>query len=154
MNDVALKQMCLTKNMEVMYMFSNIFFTMSLTGSIVFLLYILTYPFAKKYFSLKWRYMILKMAIVFYLLPVSMCKYLIIDVIHRFFPRVVGEKQTYTRNCGYEIHNYDRPRLCGIFVSRQAHAVSCAFYRNYFVCHNSKENYPVLEMENSLRHGF
>lgn len=67
-------------------MFSNLLFTMSLTGSIVFLLYILTYPFAKKFFSLKWRYMVLKMAAAFYLLPVPVCKYLIIDVIHRFFP--------------------------------------------------------------------
>lgn len=69
-------------------MFPNLLFTMSLTGSIVFLLYILTYPFTEKYFSLKWRYTILKMAVVFYLLPVPICKYLIIDIIHCFFPRL------------------------------------------------------------------
>lgn len=69
-------------------MFPNLLFTMSLAGSTVFLLYILTYPFAKKYFSLKWRYRILKISAAFYLLPVPLYKYLIIDVIHRFFPRL------------------------------------------------------------------
>ncbi|KAI4445860.1 hypothetical protein C823_000377 [Eubacterium plexicaudatum ASF492] len=39
----------------------------------------------KKYFSLKWRYGILKIAAAFYLLPVPVYKYLIIDVIYRFF---------------------------------------------------------------------
>ena len=67
-------------------MFPNLLFTMSLAGSTVFLLYILSYPFAKKYFSLKWRYRILKISAAFYLLPVPLYKYLIIDVIHRFFP--------------------------------------------------------------------
>lgn len=67
-------------------MFPNLLFTMSLAGSTVFLLYILTDPFAKKYVSLKWRYMILKIAAAFYLLPVPMYKYLIIDIIHCFFP--------------------------------------------------------------------
>uniref|UniRef100_N2AC46 Peptidase M56 domain-containing protein n=1 Tax=Eubacterium plexicaudatum ASF492 TaxID=1235802 RepID=N2AC46_9FIRM len=66
-------------------MVPNLLFTMSLAGSTVFLLYILAYPFAKKYFSLKWRYGILKIAAAFYLLPVPVYKYLIIDVIYRFF---------------------------------------------------------------------
>lgn len=69
-------------------MFPNLLFTMSLAGSTVFLLYILAYPFAKEYFSLKWRYRVLKIAAAFYLLPVPLYKYLIIDVIHRFFPRL------------------------------------------------------------------
>ena len=67
-------------------MFPNLLFTMSLAGSTVFLLYVLSYPFTKKYLSLKWRYRILKISAAFYLLPVPVYKYLIIDVIHRFFP--------------------------------------------------------------------
>lgn len=59
---------------------------MSLAGSTVFLLYILIYPLTKKYFSLKWRYRILKIAAAFYLLPVPIYKYRIIYVIHIFFP--------------------------------------------------------------------
>ena len=67
-------------------MFQNLLFTMSLAGSMVFILYILSYPLAEKYFSLKWRYRVLKIAAAFYLLPIPMCKYLIIDVAHCFFP--------------------------------------------------------------------
>lgn len=74
-------------------MFPNLLFTMSLAGSTVFLLYILAYPFAKEYFSLKWRYRILKIAAAFYLLPVPLYKYLIIDVIHRFFPRLLEKNR-------------------------------------------------------------
>ncbi len=69
-------------------MFPNLLFTMSLAGSIVFLLYVLSYPFAKEYFSLKWRYRILKIAAAFYLLPVPLYKYQIINVIYFFFPRL------------------------------------------------------------------
>ena len=67
-------------------MFPNLLFTMSLAGSTVFFLYILAYPFAKEYVSLKWRYRLLKIAAAFYLLPVPVFKYLIIDAIHRFVP--------------------------------------------------------------------
>lgn len=67
-------------------MFPSLLFTMSVAGSTVFLLYILAYPFTKKYVSLKWRYRILKIAIAFYLIPVPICKYLIIDIINCFFP--------------------------------------------------------------------
>ncbi len=64
----------------------NLLFNMSLTGSMVFILYILSYPFTKRFFSLKWRYRILKIAIAFYLIPTPICKYLIMGVIHRYFP--------------------------------------------------------------------
>ncbi len=67
-------------------MFQNLLFTMSLSGSTVFLIYILVYPFAKRYFPLKWRYSILKIAIVFYLFPIPIYKYLILDTINIFFP--------------------------------------------------------------------
>lgn len=69
-------------------MCQNLLFTMSLSGNMVFLLYILTYPLSKKYFPLEWKYRILKIAIVFYLVPIPICKYLIINVIHRFLPQL------------------------------------------------------------------
>lgn len=64
----------------------NPLFTMSLTVNMVFALYILLYPLLKRFFSLAWRYRILKIAIAFYLIPISLCKYLIMDIIHSFFP--------------------------------------------------------------------
>ena len=64
----------------------NLLFNMSLSGNMVFILYILTYPLTKKFFSLEWRYRILKIAIVFYLIPISLCKYFILNVLHRCFP--------------------------------------------------------------------
>ena len=47
-------------------MFQNLIFVMSLSGSIVCLLYIVTYPLAKRYFPLKWRYFMLKTAVIFF----------------------------------------------------------------------------------------
>ncbi|MCM1220021.1 MAG: M56 family metallopeptidase [Lachnospiraceae bacterium] len=64
----------------------NLLFTMSLTGNMVFILYILLYPLMKRFFSLEWRYRILKIAIAFYLIPIPICKYLIMDIIHTCFP--------------------------------------------------------------------
>lgn len=47
----------------------NLILAMSLSGSVVVLLYLLTYPLAARYFPPKWRYLILKLALVFYLVP-------------------------------------------------------------------------------------
>ena len=69
-------------------MLQNILFAMSLSGNMVFLLYILTYPLSKKYFTLEWKYRILKIAIVFYLVPIPICKYLIMDIIHSVLPHL------------------------------------------------------------------
>lgn len=67
-------------------MFSELFLTMSLSGSIVFLLYALTSLLAKNYVSLRWRYRMLKIAAAFYLLPLPWFKYLILDALHFCFP--------------------------------------------------------------------
>ena len=72
--------------MEEVYMRQNLLFNMSFSGNMVFILYILTYPLTKRFFSLEWRYRILKIAIAFYLIPISLCKYLIMDVVHSCFP--------------------------------------------------------------------
>ena len=52
-----------------MLMLKNPLFVMSLSGTAVFIVYLLTYPLLKRYFSLKWRYRILKIAMLFYLFP-------------------------------------------------------------------------------------
>lgn len=52
-----------------MLMLKNPLFVMSLSGTTVFIVYLLTYPLLKRYFSLKWRYRILKIAMLFYLFP-------------------------------------------------------------------------------------
>ena len=48
-------------------------------GSVVLLLYVLTYPLTKRFCSLAWDYWILKIAIVFYLFPFPYFKYQILD---------------------------------------------------------------------------
>ena len=67
-------------------MFQNLIFVMSLSGSIVCLLYIVTYPLAKRYFPLKWRYFMLKTAVIFFLVPFPECKYYISGAVGTYFP--------------------------------------------------------------------
>ena len=55
--------------------FKNMFFVMSVSGTVVFLLYMLLYPLSKRYVSLKWRYRILKLAMMFFLVPFPLWKY-------------------------------------------------------------------------------
>lgn len=66
-------------------MLHNILVVMSLTGSVVLLIYILTYPFTKRFCSLAWDYRILKIAIVFYLFPFPIFKYQMPDRIYDVF---------------------------------------------------------------------
>lgn len=47
----------------------SLILAMSLSGSIIVILYLLTYPLAKRYFPIKWRYLVLKLAVAFYLIP-------------------------------------------------------------------------------------
>lgn len=73
----------------VSLMLHNLLFVMSLSGSAVMLLYGLIYPLTKRYFSLTWRYRILKMAIFFYLVPFSYYKYPLKSRIYKVFPRLI-----------------------------------------------------------------
>ena len=66
-------------------MFRNILFTMSLSGSIVMVLYILFYPLAQRYFPLVWRYRVLKIAMFFYLIPIAECKYYVLKILKILF---------------------------------------------------------------------
>ena len=47
-------------------MFQNLLFVMSLSGTSVCVVYILLYPLLKRYVSLKWRYCMLKTALLFF----------------------------------------------------------------------------------------
>lgn len=69
-------------------MLQNLLFTMSLAGTVVFLLYILLYPLAKRYFSLRWRYGVLKLAVVFYLVPFPLGKFWIMNILYSVFPEL------------------------------------------------------------------
>ena len=69
-------------------MFRNLLFTMSLSGSIVVVFYVLFYPLTRRYFSLVWRYRILKTALFFYLIPVGGCKYYVFGILQTMFPNL------------------------------------------------------------------
>ena len=47
---------------------------MSLSGTVVFLAYIILYPLARRYFPVRWRYRTLCMCIIFYLFPPPLLK--------------------------------------------------------------------------------
>ena len=64
-------RLCIMIKSLFMLMFKNPLFVMSSSGTAVFIVYLLTYPLLKRYFSLKWRYRILKTALFFYLIPVG-----------------------------------------------------------------------------------
>lgn len=55
-------------------MFRNFLFTMSLSGTVVFLAYMILYPLARRYFPVRWRYYTLCMCIIFYLFPPPLLK--------------------------------------------------------------------------------
>lgn len=67
-------------------MFHNLFFVMTLSGSVVVALYGLTYPITQKYFPHAWRKRILHLALFFYLFPVPLFKYLMLIRLIKIFP--------------------------------------------------------------------
>ena len=58
----------------------NILLTMSISGSIVFLLYLLTRPVLNRYLTARWQYVFLKICVLFFLIPYQCLqnKYLIL----------------------------------------------------------------------------
>lgn len=56
-------------------MIHTIIGAMSLTGTTIVLLYLILYLLAKKYFPVKWRYQVLKIALFFFLFPLGFFKY-------------------------------------------------------------------------------
>lgn len=63
---------------------SNILFIMSLSGTVLFILYIVTSLFTQKYFTARWRYNLLKVCLLFYLFPFPEFRYRLQDVLRAF----------------------------------------------------------------------
>ena len=62
----------------------NPLFVMSLSGTLSFLLYIALYPLARKFFRSKWRYILLKVILAFYLIPIPLLLNWIWQIIRDF----------------------------------------------------------------------
>lgn len=71
---------------DYLAMFHHLFFVMSLSGSVVFLVYGLTYPIARKYFSQSWRKRILCSSLFFYLVPLPLFKAFTLSRLKIAFP--------------------------------------------------------------------
>lgn len=86
-------------------MLKNLYFAMSLSGTAVFLFYLLTYPLSKRYLSLKWNYRILKITMLFYLLPIPLYKYRIWGFFydHVSFVREFASRLKSSEDAGYII---------------------------------------------------
>lgn len=62
----------------------NMIFVMSLSGSLVFLCYLITTFKFEKFFSYKWRYLMLKISLIFFLFPLPYFKSYLLDLLHLF----------------------------------------------------------------------
>ena len=60
---------------------SNILFIMSLSGTVLFALYIVTSLYTQAHFTAKWRYNLLKVCLLFYLFPFPEFRYYMQDVL-------------------------------------------------------------------------
>lgn len=67
-------------------MFHHLFFVMTLSGSVVVILYGLTYPITRRFFPHAWRKRILYLSLFFYLFPVPLFKYYILIRLMRISP--------------------------------------------------------------------
>lgn len=64
----------------------NLLFSMSLAGSLVLLIYLVIKPAARRFLPATWRYWLLKIALLFYLLPYQYLKYKYKAVMGLIFP--------------------------------------------------------------------
>ena len=64
----------------------NLLFSMSLAGSLVLILYFVTKPATKRFLPVSWRYSILKISLLFYLLPYQCLKYIYTGIWFYLFP--------------------------------------------------------------------
>ncbi len=60
---------------------SNILFIMSLSGTVLFILYVVTSLYTQTHFTAKWRYNVLKVCLLFYLFPFPEFRYCMQDVL-------------------------------------------------------------------------
>jgi len=64
----------------------NLLFSMSLAGSLVFILYLIIKPVARRFLPASWRYWLLKVCLLFYLLPYQYFKFRYVRIGEYFFP--------------------------------------------------------------------
>lgn len=64
----------------------NLLFSMSLAGSLVLILYFVTKPATRRFLPASWRYRLLKVSLLFYLLPYQFLKYVYADIWGYLFP--------------------------------------------------------------------
>lgn len=77
---------------------------MSLAGSLVFIVYLILRPITVKYFSSTWCYHLLKLALLFYLLPYQYFKYIYYDAFYIiFFHRQYMSPEFLSGFCSYDL---------------------------------------------------
>lgn len=81
----------------------NLLLSMSLAGSLVFLVYLVLRPLSVRFFSSAWRYRLLKLAILFYLLPYQYFKYYYYDIFYGIFFRKQYQSPEFVRGT----HSFD-----------------------------------------------
>lgn len=64
----------------------NLLFSMSLAGSLVLILYLVTKPASRRFLPPSWRYRLLKVSLLFYLLPYQYLKYVYAAIWRYLFP--------------------------------------------------------------------
>lgn len=97
-------------------MFRNILFTISLSGTAVFFLYIILYPLLRRYVPVRWRYYALCMCIFFYLFPLPLLKRDYLPMLLYFLPFLkeiyMPSKVSYTAaDIAFLITSYDDGRI-------------------------------------------
>ena len=75
-------------------MLHHLFFVMSLSGSVVVILYGLTYHIAQRFFPFCWRGIILKTAIFFFLFPVPLLKETVLSRVKSYLPPATAGSKT------------------------------------------------------------
>ena len=76
----------------------NMLFSMSLAGSLVLLIYLVIEPAAKRYLPATWRYWLLKVTLLFYLLPYQYLKYKYKTIGRSLFPNWPPNPEIQTPN--------------------------------------------------------
>lgn len=143
-------------------MLQSFVFVMSLSGSVVFLFYWISYFFMKKYCQPGLRYFILKLSMLFYLIPFPCCKFEIYNLIFLFYPNFKleenGEKLFYLNDvCFYNDDNrfYSELTRRIYMISAICVAISvyllirkfCQYYKMKREYIHQAESQPILFFE-------
>ena len=100
-------------------MLRHLFFVMSLSGSVIVLLYKIVFPFAGRHFPHSWSAIVLRMALFFYLVPVPMFKDLALSRVREHFPlpfELFEASELWTVDPEYTVNLQDRRFFLGVGV--------------------------------------